>query len=101
MDKDTEDLSLVYWGDYKEALKWLFYKLTQSRTLFDDELHHLGTRLFGNSEFSNSKTFGSQRGEVRILRTFFGDLNIANCKYVKEYDMKDAIIDTRYNNFLF
>uniref|UniRef100_A0A914VZJ5 SH2 domain-containing protein n=1 Tax=Plectus sambesii TaxID=2011161 RepID=A0A914VZJ5_9BILA len=61
--RDSEDLSLVYWGDYKEALKWLFYKLTRSRVLHDDELQHLGNRLFANNEFSNSKTFSPQRGE--------------------------------------
>jgi hypothetical protein len=59
----------VFWGDYKEALKWLFYKLTQSRPLHDNELKHLGTKLLGHKELFASINFGPKEGDVSEIST--------------------------------
>ncbi len=67
---EEEDAGSVFWGDYKEALKWLFYKLTHSRPLNDDELKHLGTRILGNNkQLFPSINFGPKFGDVCPIST--------------------------------
>uniref|UniRef100_A0A914VYI6 Uncharacterized protein n=1 Tax=Plectus sambesii TaxID=2011161 RepID=A0A914VYI6_9BILA len=63
MTSTETDSSLVYWGDYREALKWLFLKLTYSRALHDDELNYLGRTLLGTNDLSASATISYQHGE--------------------------------------